>query len=279
LTEASTVVSRYLSEIRGCHPLSREQERDLSHRVREGHRDARDRLVEANLGFVVKVAKEYRNLGIPFEDLLNEGNLGLLEAARRFDADKGTKFITCAIWWIRKAILAALDEHSSLVRLPGYQKRKLREARAREADAEPDARTGAGRGIHVYSMDATSDEGPRSTFAERLTGSLGGCPEGRLISREAQRLLDDAVMRLPEQERQVIVARFGLAGEPVRVLKDLGREMGLSRERVRQIEQRAIGRLQRLISHRQAAVRRRPLGAPRAPVQRSEPAYAHAAGG
>ena len=110
-------LTRYFSEIRHYPPLTREQEGMLSRNVQGGCKTSRDELVEANLSFVVKVASEYRNLGLPFEDLLNEGNLGLIEAAHRFDATKGTKFITYAIWWIRKSILKALGDRSALVRV------------------------------------------------------------------------------------------------------------------------------------------------------------------
>ena len=116
--ERSSVLSRYFAEIREYPLLSKEQEQTLAKDVRRGCKEALDELIESNLSFVVKVASEYRNLGLPFEDLLNEGNIGLIEAAHRYDASKGTKFITYAIWWIRKSILKALSEHSNLVRVP-----------------------------------------------------------------------------------------------------------------------------------------------------------------
>ena len=131
-SESSTSLTRYFSEIRQFPQLTREREQALARELEAGRADARDELVEANLGFAVKVASEYRNLGMPFEDLLNEGNLGLIEAAGRFDASKGTKFITYAIWWIRKSILKALSERSAMVRVPSYQLKKVREIRETE---------------------------------------------------------------------------------------------------------------------------------------------------
>jgi len=129
-----SLLSRYFSEIRGYPLLSKDQEHVLAREVQnKGCQNSLNGLIESNLSFVVKVASEYRNLGLPFEDLLNEGNLGLIEAARRYDASKGTKFITYAIWWIRKSILKALSEHSSLVRVPTYQMKKVREIRDVEA--------------------------------------------------------------------------------------------------------------------------------------------------
>src|SRR5499426_2352263 len=139
--DRSTVLSRYFSEIRRYSLLSREQEVSLAKRVLKGDRQSLNDLIESNLSFVAKVASEYRNLGLPFEDLLNEGNLGLIEAAHRFDHRKGTKFITYAIWWIRKAILKALSEQSNLVRVPNYQMKKVKEVR----DVERNLRKELGR--------------------------------------------------------------------------------------------------------------------------------------
>src|SRR5512136_508713 len=139
--ERSSVLSRYFAEIREYPLLTKEEEMDLARDVKLGRKDALNELIESNLSFVVKVASEYRNLGLPFEDLLNEGNIGLIEAAHRYDASKGTKFITYAIWWIRKSILKALSEHSNLVRVPNYQMKKVREIR----DAENSLRRSLGR--------------------------------------------------------------------------------------------------------------------------------------
>ena len=139
--DRSSVLSRYFAEIRGYPLLTKDEEMNLARNVKLGRREALNELIESNLSFVVKVASEYRNLGLPLEDLLNEGNIGLIEAGHRFDASKGTKFITYAIWWIRKSILRALSEHSNLVRVPTYQMKKVREIR----DAESSLRRSLGR--------------------------------------------------------------------------------------------------------------------------------------
>ncbi|MCZ6600738.1 MAG: sigma-70 family RNA polymerase sigma factor, partial [Acidobacteria bacterium] len=131
-SDRNPTLSRYFSEIRNYPILTREEEMGLGKRIEKGHRQPRNKLVESNLSFVVKVASEYRHLGIPFEDLLNEGNIGLIEAAHRYDHRKGTKFITYAIWWIRKSILKALSEQSNLVRVPNYQMKKVRAVRNTE---------------------------------------------------------------------------------------------------------------------------------------------------
>ncbi|MDH3284485.1 MAG: RNA polymerase sigma factor RpoD/SigA, partial [Acidobacteriota bacterium] len=127
-----SVLSRYFTDIREYPLLTKDQEQQLALRVQQGDPAAFEKLVASNLSFVVKVANEYRNLGLPLEDLLNEGNLGLIEAARRYDPSKGTKFITYAIWWIRKSILKALAEQVNLVRVPTYQMKKVREVREAE---------------------------------------------------------------------------------------------------------------------------------------------------
>ena len=139
--ERGSLLSRYFSEIRDYPLLTKEQEQTLADNVKNGCTSSLNELIESNLSFVVKVASEYRNLGLPFEDLLNEGNIGLIEAAHRYDASKGTKFITYAIWWIRKSILKALSEHSNLVRVPTYQMKKVKEIR----DAENSLRRSLGR--------------------------------------------------------------------------------------------------------------------------------------
>ncbi|MDH3786459.1 MAG: sigma-70 family RNA polymerase sigma factor, partial [Acidobacteriota bacterium] len=138
-----SILSHYFSEIRDFPLLTKEEEKSLARDIQNGNSAAINDLVESNLSFVAKVASEYRSLGIPFEDLLNEGNIGLIEAAHRFDASKDTKFISYAIWWIRKSILKALSEQSHVVRLPYSQLKKVKEIRraeqhlSRELDRKP----------------------------------------------------------------------------------------------------------------------------------------------
>ncbi|MBT8208354.1 MAG: sigma-70 family RNA polymerase sigma factor, partial [Acidimicrobiia bacterium] len=131
-SQKSTVLSQYFSEIRGYPLLTKEEEQALARSIQAGDRKALDDLVKSNLSFVAKVASEYRSLGMPFEDLLNEGNLGLIQAAQRFDPTKDNKFISYAIWWIRKAILKALSEKAHVVRMPYSQIKKIKEIRRAE---------------------------------------------------------------------------------------------------------------------------------------------------
>ena len=146
--ERSSCVSKYLQEISEFPLLTKEEEHEIAVRMEEaGKNGSYHDLVKSNLSFVVKIASEYKNMGLPFEDLLNEGNIGLIEAAHHFDSSRGTKFITYAIWWIRKSILKALSQHAAMVRIPNYQLKKVRNVRntermlARELGREADRPT------------------------------------------------------------------------------------------------------------------------------------------
>jgi RNA polymerase primary sigma factor len=268
--ERSSVLAKYFSEIRHYPLLTKEQEQTLAGRVRGGSREALHELIESNLSFVVKVATEYRNLGLPFEDLLNEGNIGLIEAAHRYDAGKGTKFITYAIWWIRKSILKALSEHSSLVRVPTYQMKKVREIR----DAENSLRRSLGRkpkreeisqrlerslakidqvlqfSMRELSLDEKIGKDRDTPISEYLVDDTSTSPEDDLIKREANSLVGEAMRQLSEQEKVVISYRFGIAGGPSLTLKEIGEIMSISRERVRQIECQAKTRLRKIFARK-----------------------------
>jgi RNA polymerase primary sigma factor len=265
--DRSSVLSRYFSEIRSYPLLTKDQEHTLAENVRKnGCKSSLNELIESNLSFVVKVASEYRNLGLPFEDLLNEGNLGLIEAARRYDASKGTKFITYAIWWIRKSILKALSEHSNLVRVPTYQMKKVREIR----DAEATLRRTLGRkprrdeiserldrsllkvdqvlqfSLREMSLDDKLGKDRDKPISDYLIDARSTNPEDDLIRRESNHLVAEAMRHLTEQERKVIAHRFGIATGPAMTLKEIGEMMCISRERVRQIECQAKRRLRKL---------------------------------
>ena len=266
--ERGSVLSRYFSEIREYPLLTKDEEMALAEGVKNGDREALNELIESNLSFVVKVSSEYRNLGLPFEDLLNEGNIGLIEAAHRYDASKGTKFITYAIWWIRKSILKALSEHSNLVRVPNYQMKKVREIR----DAEASLRRALGRApqreeisnrlsksvtkidqvlqftMREVSLDEKVGKDRDKPIAEYLVDPACTSPEDDLINRESNSLVGEAMAHLTEQERIVVAYRFGLAGGPPLTLKEIGEKMGISRERVRQIECQAKSRLRKLFA-------------------------------
>ncbi|MEE9218912.1 MAG: RNA polymerase sigma factor RpoD/SigA [Acidobacteriota bacterium] len=256
---------RYLSEISKFPILTLEQERGLAWGLNEGSRASLEKLVQSNLSFVVKIASEYRNLGLSFEDLLNEGNVGLLEAARRYDCSKGTKFITYAIWWIRKSILKALAEQSTMVRLPSYQVKKYRRISGAESAltqklgrkperSEISERLGE-RGesvdqvlchrVRELSLDERVGREQGASVSEFLVDGSLDSPEESLIRSENSRLLHAALLNLNGQEREVLVGRFGLNGENGMTLREIGHSMSLSRERVRQIENQAKRKIRR----------------------------------
>jgi RNA polymerase primary sigma factor len=268
--DSSTLLSRYFSDIREYPLLTKEQEQGLARNVRKGCRVSLHGLVESNLSFVVKVASEYRNLGLPFEDLLNEGNIGLIEAAHRYDATKGTKFITYAIWWIRKSILKSLSEHSSLVRVPTYQMKKVREIR----DTEDILRRSLGRKpkreeiskkldrsvnkidqvlqftLREMSLEDKVGKERDTPIADYLVDDNLTTPEDDLIKREANSLVSEAMESLTEQERTVLCHRFGIAGGPTLTLKEIGQMMNISRERVRQVECQAKNRMKKIFARK-----------------------------
>ncbi len=265
-TASGPGLALYLAQI-GAHPLLTREEEALVAEHSGRNAGARpDALVESSLLFVVQAAKEFRDLGVPFEDLVNEGNLGLLEAARRFDARRGTRFLTYARWWIRKAMLRALAEQARLVRLPEYQLRRAREVRDDERapnrvpgtnptqDEVGDrlkgrTRAQARRGSLYHSevsLDAVADDA-RGTFADRLLDRETPTSEERMIREQSIRMVLEAMEDLSEQQRRILSRRFGLSGERALSLKAIGKMLGLSHERVRQIEAEALDRIRRVL--------------------------------
>ena len=285
--DGASAVSRYLSEIRAYPPLTRDQEQSLARNVKGGCETSRNELVQSNLSFVVKVAREYANLGLPFEDLLNEGNLGLIEAARRFEASKGTKFVTYAVWWIRKSILKALSERSQLVRVPSYQLKKVREIR------ETEKRLSATLGrkprrdeiskrlersiskvdealqysLHGVSLDQKVSQDRDQPISEFLVDESSHNAEERMIRSEDTSMITQAMSVLSEQERIVVRHRFGLEGGRPLTLKEVGVILKVSRERVRQIECRAKIRIRKIFDERRAI--KAPARKPQASRRRS----------
>jgi RNA polymerase primary sigma factor len=247
-----TSLSRYLRDISGYAPDE----------AGDGHSR-----ITGNLGFVVQVARQYVNRGLPLEDLLAEGNLGLLEAAKRYDPRRGAKFITYAVWWIRKTILKALSEQVTLLRVPHSQTRKVRTVRETERALSRDLGRRVERddisrrlrlpiatidsilllkGFEMSLDDATGPDG-EIPVCDRLPDSRSPNPEAELLRRECRAVVHQALRHLEERERSIVVDRFGLRDGRVRTLRDIGREHGMSREAIRLIETRAMKRLRRAI--------------------------------
>ena len=259
----STLVETYWSDIQHFQPLSRQAEIQMVRRARQGDVQAMQALVTANLRFVVSVSKGYTNLGLSFIELISEGNLGLMEAVKRFDETRGFKFITYAVWWIRQAILKALAEQRKVARPPMSQINDLQRVE-READAltqklgrdptlEEIARSAAmslERAIHArqagqrdVSFDAPVYAGEEdcllSVFATDQEESL----EEALDRQTLAAVLRDCLALLDAREHQIVRYYFGLDGRQPMTLERIGRQLGLTRERVRQLRDRALGKM------------------------------------
>jgi RNA polymerase sigma factor (sigma-70 family) len=287
-----SVLSQYFSEIRRYPLLSKAEERNLARDIQKGNQEAVNELVESNLSFVAKVASEYRNLGMPFEDLLNEGNVGLIEAAHRFDADKDTKFISYAIWWIRKSILKALAEQTTTVRLPYSQMKKVKEIRKAERSLRgtlnrKPTREEIGRHLdkNVEKIDRVLQHGVHEVSLDEPVGEEQGTPladcikdrdqvnvEQGMLEREMVDGVSEAFEYLNEQQRTVISFRFGLNGRETLTLQETGNRMGLSRERVRQIECQAKDKMRRVFAKMRAI--HKPTSGADCPPVRCEKAHA-----
>ncbi len=259
-------LERYLNEI-SCIPLlSAQDEIELTKRIHKNDQDALKKLVRANLRFVVKVAKEYQNQGLPLTDLINEGNLGLIRAAKRFDETRGFKFITYAVWWIRQSILKALAEHSRVVRLPlnrlgtiskvnqairGFEQKYNRAPTFQEMSHElqlsiSDITQALTNNTFHISLDQPinrSESGTRNTLKEFLKNTDEISPDGELINESLKEEIQRVLRTLSRREENIIKMYFGIDNERPYTLEEIGEHFKLTRERVRQIKERALARL------------------------------------
>lgn len=255
-------LTQYMGRIRGGRLLDAAEERELSHRAREGDKGARSRLIESNLRLVISIAKKYRGRGVSFEDLIQEGNAGLIKAVERFDPDLGNRFSTYATWWIRQAVTRAVADHARTVRLPSHVVDALFRLRRAENALSIE-----------FGRDATEEE-----LAERLaikpeearrlrevgqpiasinTRIGGGAEEGtemgdllpdELVSDDYAQVevgpwegtLQEAVRALPEREARILKMRHGLDGSKTRTLREVSEALGISQERARQVEIKAL---------------------------------------
>ncbi|MBK8503076.1 MAG: RNA polymerase sigma factor RpoD/SigA [Saprospiraceae bacterium] len=262
----SLALDKYLNDISKIQLLSAEEETQLAQRIKQGDDSALDILTKANLRFVVSVAKQYQNQGLSLSDLINEGNLGLMKAARRFDETKGFKFISYAVWWIRQSILQAIVEYSRLVRLPLNkvgQYNKVNEAITyftQEYEREPSVEelsdlldmsvneisTVLKGSVRHLSVDAPiSDDDDNSTLLDMMAIEGNNGPDLKLMEESLQREVNSGLSLLSPREVDVLVAYYGLNSSSSRTLEEIGEMYGLTRERVRQIKERALRRLRR----------------------------------
>ncbi|NMB83081.1 MAG: RNA polymerase sigma factor RpoD/SigA [Ignavibacteria bacterium] len=259
----SQSLDKYLQEIGKVDLLTPEDEIFLAIQIKKGDQKALEKLVKANLRFVVSVAKQYQNQGLSLGDLINEGNLGLIKAAKRFDETRGFKFISYAVWWIRQSILQALAEQSRIVRLPlnrvgalnkiGKAYSNLEQEYEREPSAHELAQelsmdisevsdTLKISGRHV-SMDAPFSQGEENRLLDVLSSDEIPSPDYTLMSESLRREIERVLSSLSDREAEVIKLYFGLNKEHSLTLEEIGEKFNLTRERVRQIKEKAIRRL------------------------------------
>jgi len=259
----SQSLDKYLQEIGKVDLLTADEEVVLAKRIREGDQLALEKLTKSNLRFVVSVAKQYQNQGLSLGDLINEGNLGLIKAAQRFDETRGFKFISYAVWWIRQSILQALAEQSRIVRLPLNRVGSLNKisktfseleqkferepspeelAEVLEVSASEIVDTMKISGRHV-SMDAPFVQGEENSLLDVLENDGDEKPDDGLMTDSLRKEVQRALSTLTSREADVITLYFGLNGEHAMTLEEIGEKFNLTRERVRQIKEKAIRRL------------------------------------
>ena len=271
--DANRSLSKYLQEISNYNPLSPEKEVELAIRVKQGDRSALKQLTEANLRFVVSVAKDYQGQGLPLTDLINEGNLGLIKAAERFDETRGFKFISYAVWWIRQSVLQALAEHSRIVRLPlnrvgtisKINKASERLEQVYERAPRPDE---LGKQLEMksgeineaqriarrhHSLDTPFSDEDNNCLLDVIADGKSDDPDRELELSSLEEEVKASLDTLKEREQEVIKMYFGIDREYALTLNEIGEEFGLTRERVRQIKEKAIRRLR----HRSRSVKLR----------------------
>ncbi len=256
-------LDQYLRDISAYPLITREEETVLARLIRVDDQEALDKLVRSNLRFVVSVAKKYQNQGVSLADLINEGNLGLIRAAHKFDETKGIKFISYAVWWIRQAILQALAEQSRIVRVPlnragalhriGKRASALRQELGREAthaeiadgmdiSIEEVAKTMSISQGHL-SLDAPMSPGEDNKLLDYIADTLSPTPDELTFEKALTEAIEESLSDLKERESKILRLYFGLDGSEPMTLEEIGELLGITRERVRQIKEKALSRL------------------------------------
>ena len=261
-TETPELLAKYLSRIGRGKLLTHQEEIDLSEKAKSGDKKARQRLIEKNLRLVVSVAKKYRGYGLPFEDLIQEGNIGLMKAVEKYDPDRGFRFSTYATWWIRQAVQRAVADKGRTIRVPVHMTEKIRKVSraynelSAELEREPSEEEVAGRlGWNLEEVRLTMEAMPDATSLDQPVGSddasaasqLGDFVEderasdtpGEVMREMETEHLKEAIERLPDRAKYVLVRRYGLDDRDPATLAELGDELQISRERVRQLQREA----------------------------------------
>jgi RNA polymerase primary sigma factor len=263
ISQKDSQVDKYMSEISKNELLTSEDEGVLAKKIRTGDTDALETLVKGNLRFVVSVAKQYQNQGLPLSDLINEGNLGLIRAANKFDETRGFKFISYAVWWIRQAIMQAIVEQSRIIRLPvskigAYTKiTKAFHSFEQEYQREPDVEElmemlGMTKdeideyfrvNTHTLSTDFRIGNEEEGALSDMLHDKTDVSAEDQLMHKTVESQLNDALAQLSDRESDIISSYFGLNGKTPMTLEEIGQRFDLTRERVRQIKEKCIRQL------------------------------------
>jgi RNA polymerase nonessential primary-like sigma factor len=265
------VTQLYLNELGASSLLTPQEEVSLARAMRAGDFPARQRMIEANLRLVVSIVKHYQHRGIPLDDLIEEGNLGLIHALEKFDPERGFRFSTYATWWVRQNVERAIMNQSRTIRLPVHVVKELnlvlRALRRLESDADPDHHADASaiarmidrpveevRHLLAYnertaSLDAPLDVDPDLSVSDAIADDGSAAPDFLLEHSEIEQRIGEWVARLSDKQRQVIERRYGLNGNEVATLESLANDLGVTRERVRQIQLEALGQLRRQLLH------------------------------
>jgi RNA polymerase primary sigma factor len=271
--EPLSVLTLYMREIGRVGLLTRQEEGELARRVQRGDAAAREQMIKANLRLVVKIARDFDHMGVPLLDLISEGNIGLMRAVERYDPDRGAKLSVYASFWIKQQIRRAIQAHSRTIRVPAYCQEKLqcinrvalrlqellgREPTNEEIAFEADLPTAKVQQVReaaqaIVSLEEPSHTGDDRELAESVADDNAASPYEALAHAGALDQLQDLLEELTPKERAVLQARFGLAGQPERSLQEIGQEVGLTRERVRQIQNGALAKLRELIRKRESA--------------------------
>jgi len=269
--ESDSILGLYMNEIAKTDLLTIEEEVELAERILSGDAEARDHMIRANLRLVVKIAKDYSNYGLPLADLISEGNIGLMKAVEKFDPEKGGKLSTYAAWWIKQSIKRALSNQSKTVRLPVHmvdkiaRLRKITTALTEELGREPDddelneilgiprkklalLKQAAQR---PTSLDAPVGEEGSSTYADTLGDSKAIDPSDALTAKEMQNELGPLMKLLDKRETKIIGARFGLNGKKPLTLEEISRDFGVTRERIRQLQNIALDKMRRALGKKE----------------------------
>ncbi len=259
-------LSIYLNEIAKIPILTYEGELALFLKIKKGNKEALDRLISSNLKFVVRVANEYRYIGIPASDLINEGNLGLLRAVKSYNPDRGIRFMSYAVWWVRQYILKAISEQKKVVRLPMSENLRIKKVTALSSkllkmDGREPTVMELCKKLHLnkeqvlralnevksdLSIDTPIGEGERSTISDMLTSEFYPPPDEEMDWKMARAELEKTIRELPKREAKIVALYFGVCGEFPHTLQEIGDELKISREGVRQIKEKALQKLRKL---------------------------------